>query len=131
MNDLNDIHIQVVDDEEVIRDLLNRSLEIVGCRVSLAEDGVQALEAIQTFRPDLIISDIKMPNMDGLTYVARAMEKYPGLPVLLITGYAESITAKAAYELGVSDLIIKPFRNAAIISSVKKALASSVSKSGA
>lgn len=116
------IKVLVVDDEEIIRTLLTRTLTIAGCEVLLAKDGLEGLEVLGSEKVDVLISDIKMPKMDGIAMVREALTTRPHLPVLMITGYAESDALKAVKALGVVDTIIKPFRNNAIISSINKAL---------
>lgn len=116
------IRVLVVDDEKIIRDLLTRSLEIAGCIVTTAEDGLEGLEKAESHIFDVVISDIKMPRMDGITMVREILDRKPKMPVLMITGYAEDDCVTEAKKLGVVDTIVKPFRNTAIINSINKAL---------
>lgn len=116
------IRVLVVDDEKIIRDLLTRTLTIAGCEVLTANDGLEGLEVLGEEKIDIIISDIKMPKMDGITMVREILSTRPRMPILMITGYAETDVLKAVKALGVVDTIIKPFRNNSIISSINKAL---------
>jgi len=101
--------ILVADDEVKICSLLKQLLEREGYRVSTVNDGGSALREMVRLRPDLLISDIQMPGMDGLELSRRARSLDPELPVVLITGYASMETAVQALREGVSDYITKPF----------------------
>ncbi|MHC4472009.1 MAG: sigma-54-dependent transcriptional regulator, partial [Planctomycetota bacterium] len=104
-----DLRVLVVDDEPKIRQLLQRLLEREGYRVSTAGDGAAALEEILRERPALVITDLKMPGMDGVELLKRARSIDPDLPVVLITAYASMETAVEALREGVDDYITKPF----------------------
>ncbi len=112
----------VVDDEKIMRDLLCRSLRPTGCQVIIAEDGLSGLDKLEGNNIDVLISDIRMPKMDGITFVREALKRQPGLAALLVTGYSDTLTRKEAQEMGVADVIIKPFKNVEIIHSLRKAL---------
>ncbi len=114
--------ILVVDDEAMICDLLNRSLTIEGFTVETAGNGLLGLEKCASNGFDLVISDILMPEMDGITMMEKIKDAQPNLPIILITGYAKQYTARKATEAGASDFLTKPFRNAEIMQSVRKAL---------
>ncbi|HSG98403.1 MAG TPA: response regulator [candidate division Zixibacteria bacterium] len=114
--------ILVVDDEPIMRDLLRRTLTLAGCRVTVAEDGLAALQQLERSAFDVLITDIKMPRMDGLTLVREARKLDPCLPSLLITGYADGLSSNTAPEFGVVDLIVKPFKNTVIVNTVSRAL---------
>ncbi len=105
------LSILVVDDEPVVRTVLQRSLQREGILVTTAENGVEALEKIRCKRFDAIISDILMPLMDGLELLVQIKSEYPDLPVILITGASGQFTGKQALEAGAEDFIIKPFKN--------------------
>ncbi len=115
-------HILIVDDEKIMRDLISRSLNPLGCRIFLASDGIEGLETLQREKIDVLISDIKMPRMDGVSFMQTALERQPGLAALFITGHADTMTRREARDMGVADLIIKPFKNTEIILSIRRAL---------
>ena len=81
--------ILVVDDEESIRELYRAELAEEGYEVYLAGDGLQALQRIDAFRPDLVTLDVKMPGIDGIETLRRIREKNPTLPVILVTAFGE------------------------------------------
>ena len=76
----------VVDDELLIRDLLYDFFSDQGWTIAVAENGEKALDILKSRKIDLILSDIKMPEMDGLELTARVHEQYPQIPVVLMTG---------------------------------------------
>ncbi len=112
----------IVDDEEMICDLLKRSLSIEGFQTDTAENGMLGLQKCAENKYDLVISDILMPEMDGITMMEKIKDAQPEIPIILITGYAKQYTARKATEAGASDFLTKPFRNAEIMKSVRKAL---------
>jgi DNA-binding response OmpR family regulator len=81
--------ILVVDDEEHLRELYRDELLEEGYEVMLAEDGFAALAALESFRPDLVTLDVKMPGLDGIEVLRRIREKSATLPVLLLTAFGE------------------------------------------
>jgi len=101
--------ILVVDDELLIRDLLYDFFTGQGWSISVAENGEKALEVLNEKSVDLVLSDIKMPEMDGLTLASRVRQSYPDLPVVLMTGFPSVETAVSALRNRVEDYVIKPF----------------------
>ncbi len=99
----------VVDDELLIRDLLYDFFSEQGWSIAVAENGEKALDILKSRKIDLILSDIKMPEMDGLELTARVHEQYPQIPVVLMTGYPSVDTAVAALRHKAVDYIVKPF----------------------
>ena len=113
----------VVDDEQGMREFLTMLLEKQGHRVITAAEGEQALQLVAEQMPDLVISDLRMPNVDGIGLLAGVRKQHPELPVILITAYASSESAIQAMRLGADDYITKPFRIEEIRLVVEKALA--------
>ena len=105
------IKVLIVDDSPLIRSMLTRvlaeepAIQVVGG----AKDPYEARELIITYRPDVIVLDIEMPRMDGLTFLAKLMEHYP-VPVIMCSGVAPASSAAAmkAIELGAIDVVSKP-----------------------
>ncbi len=100
--------ILIVDDERDIRELLFRILDREGYIPSVAHDGPTALEMIELGVPDLVISDVRMPNMDGMELLRRAKELDPDLPVIIITAWGAIDGAVEAMRIGAFDYLAKP-----------------------
>jgi len=107
-------NILVVDDESVIRQLLVRTISRDGYSVSEASDGVAALEVLNKSHFDIVVSDIKMPRMNGMELLTEIRSKYPGVSVVLITGHGSEYNAEAVTEAGADQFITKPFKNTEI-----------------
>ena len=101
--------ILVVDDELLIRDLLYDFFTGQGWNITVAEDGRRALDMMRSRKYDLVLSDIKMPQMDGLALSAHVKQAHPEIPVVLMTGYPSVDTAVTALRHKVDDYVIKPF----------------------
>jgi excisionase family DNA binding protein len=112
----------VVDDEPGIRDLLAKTLAIAEYDVDTAPDSTTALDRIRGFEYDLLIADLKLPGMDGLTLIRQARRFRPDLPVLVITGFSSETAAIEALNLGVTGYLTKPFRVPQVLASAAKAL---------
>jgi len=104
-----DRRILVVDDEENIREILTAVLEAAGAKVHAAPDALHALEIVREENLDLVISDIRMPGMDGLEFMSKVKEEQPWLPFLLITAHGSMDTVIQAMRLGAGDFLTKPF----------------------
>ncbi len=114
--------ILVVDDEASIRELLSKTLALAEYEVHVAPDGPSALERLRLAPYDLLITDLKMPGMDGLTLIREARRLKPDLPVIIITGYSTEASAIEAINLGVSGYLTKPFRVPRVLAAAAKAL---------
>jgi DNA-binding NtrC family response regulator len=101
--------ILVVDDELLIRDLLYDFFSGQGWQISVAENGDKALEVLQSKKIDLVLTDLRMPEMDGMELTAAVRAKYPDLPVVIMTAYPSVETAVEALRQKVADYVIKPF----------------------
>jgi excisionase family DNA binding protein len=119
--------ILVVDDEEGIRDLLAKTLQLAEYDVDLAEDGRAALERLQLMPYDLLITDLRMPGVDGITVIREARRLKADLPVIIITGYSTEATAIEAIDLGVQGYLTKPFRVPRVLNAAAKALGEIIS----
>jgi excisionase family DNA binding protein len=112
----------VVDDEASIRDLLAKTLALAEYEVDLAPDGRTALERLRVIPYDLLITDLKMPGVDGLTVIREARRLKADLPVIIITGFSTEASAIEAVNLGVSGYLTKPFRVPRVLAAAAKAL---------
>jgi excisionase family DNA binding protein len=112
----------VVDDEASIRDLLSKTLALAEYDVDVAPDGRSALERMRMYPYDLLIADLKMPGMDGLTVIREAKRYKADLPVIIITGYSTESFAIEAVNLGVAGYLTKPFRVPQVLAAAAKAL---------
>lgn len=107
--------ILVVDDSPVVRSFHNNILKMAGFLVDNASDGVEALEKALSNNYDLILSDINMPNMDGISFVQRFREEGEEVPVIFLTTQEESIHKKRSYEAGVNLYLVKPVEPSSLI----------------
>lgn len=114
--------ILVVDDEGSIRDLLAKTLALAEYDVDTAADGRTALERLRQESYDLLIADLKMPGIDGLSVIREAKRYKAALPVIIITGYSTESAAIEAVNLGVSGYLTKPFRVPQVLAAAAKAL---------
>jgi len=112
----------VVDDEASIRDLLSKTLALAEYDVDVAPDGRSALERMRMYPYDLLIADLKMPGMDGLTVIREAKRYKTDLPVIIITGFSTESSAIEAVNLGVAGYLTKPFRVPQVLAAAAKAL---------
>ncbi len=101
--------ILVVDDEEIVLSLARDALEDAGYLVELAKDGEKALALIEKEKFDFLLTDIRMPGMNGIELARRAHEFIPSIGIIFITGYANLDSAKDAIKEGAYDYIMKPF----------------------
>ncbi|MBI3553328.1 MAG: response regulator [Elusimicrobia bacterium] len=118
----NSAKILVVDDERGMREMLAHELGKQGYRVATAQDGRQALERLRDEDIQLVISDVKMPNLGGLEALAAIKKINPDVEVILATGYATVDDAVEAMKHGAYDFIQKPFHIDALLALVEKAL---------
>jgi DNA-binding response OmpR family regulator len=113
--------ILVVDDEKNIVQLARLYLNNEGFRVEAAHDGKQALEKAKSVRPDLIVLDIMMPEMDGLT-VCKEIRKTSNVPVIILTARGDDIDRIIGLEIGADDYMAKPFNPRELVARVKAVL---------
>jgi DNA-binding NtrC family response regulator len=101
--------ILVVDDEELIRGLVFTILSNLGHSCITATNGIDALDKMKGKKFDAVITDIKMPEMDGIILTREISRQYPGLPVMVMTGFDEEYSAGTAISVGAREFIKKPF----------------------
>jgi excisionase family DNA binding protein len=112
----------VVDDESSIRELLAKTLALAEYDVDTAPDGRAALERLRLGHYDLLIADLKMPGMDGLTLIREAKRLKADIPVIIITGFSTESSAIEAVNLGVAGYLTKPFRVPQVLAAAARAL---------
>ena len=99
----------VADDEILNRELMAEMLPRLGITVRTAKDGVQALKALEAEPADLLITDIRMPGMGGLKLLLKAKEKWPEMPIVMMTAFASVESAVESMRQGAYDYLMKPF----------------------
>ncbi len=104
-------HILVVDDSRSMRHMVSLTLKDANYSVTLAEDGVQGLEKVRGDQFDLVITDVNMPNMDGISLVKeiRSLDNYRFTPVLVLTTESSAERKLAGKQAGATGWIVKPF----------------------
>ncbi len=112
----------VADDEASIRELLSKTLALAEYEVETAPDGRAAVERLRLGHFDLLIADLKMPGLDGLTLIREAKRLKSDLPVIIITGFSTESSAIEAVNLGVAGYLTKPFRVPQVLAAAARAL---------
>ena len=114
--------ILVIDDEQGIRNLLDTLLRRKGYDVVLAESGRKGLEVFRRERPDVVVLDLKMPGMDGLTVLQQVRSLNPSQPVIILTGARTPETEQQVRALGVTEYVEKEFSLHLLGDSLKRLL---------
>ncbi|MGD8705421.1 MAG: response regulator, partial [Syntrophobacterales bacterium] len=114
-------HVLLIDDEEGIRKVMSIALKDAGYVVWSAESGEQGLEIFKSEKPALVLTDIKMPGMDGIEVLRRIKELETDSEVIIITGHGEMELAISALQLEASDFITKPIHDEALFVALKRA----------
>jgi two-component system, cell cycle response regulator CpdR len=115
--------ILVVDDEESIRSFVERALTLDGHEVRMAGDGAEALDVLAADSFDLMLSDIRMPLMDGIALALQAARDVPDMTILLMTGFADQRERTVDLEALIHDVVTKPFSLAQLRDAVTGAIA--------
>ena len=117
--------VMIVDDEKYVRMGIIGETDwtLIGCEVvGEASNGQEALEVAESVRPDLVVSDIRMPRMDGIELAEKLLERYPDIKVIYLTAYNEFEYARQAIRLGVSDYLLKPFKDGELEGAIQRLL---------
>jgi len=120
----------VVDDEPAVRDSLARTLRFEGYQVSVANDGLAALESVRAEQPDLVILDVMMPRMDGLEACRQLRSEQHTLPVLMLTARDSVGDRVAGLDAGADDYLVKPFALQELLARVRALLRRSLLSGG-
>lgn len=126
---MNRTHILVVEDEKYLRQGLKQLLELEDYEVTCAADGIEGWQQVERSQSDadlatidLVITDIKMPRCNGLELLSKVHDRFPDLPVIIITGHGDMTSAVEALRSGAYDFITKPFELEIVLAAVKRAL---------
>lgn len=114
----------VAEDNPAVREFVSRSIGSMGCKVATAADGQDALDKLAAETFDVLVTDIVMPNVDGIALAMKAVRDYPGLRVVMISGYAQERMRAHNLDALVHKIIAKPFSLEEICEAVKNAFAS-------
>ena len=115
--------ILIAEDARAVREFVSRALRQDGHDITAVGDGQQALNALEKGRFDMLLTDIVMPQLDGIALALKAAKDYPDLPVLLMTGYAAERQRAHNLDALIQDVISKPFTLDEIREAVRKMLA--------
>lgn len=115
------ISILAVDDDKTLRDLLEKILTRIGYEVDTAVDGEEAVDKLRQKQYHLVISDIKMPRLNGFELLKVVREKYPEIGMIMMTAFGDSLSIKDSLLLGADEYITKPFKSSEITLIVERA----------
>ena len=118
----NEATIVVVDDEPAIRDLLATSLKFSGFAVEMAATGSQAIETIEKIKPDLIVLDVMLPDIDGFTVTRRIRQEGINAPILFLTARDDSQDKIMGLSVGGDDYVTKPFSLEEVVARIRAIL---------
>ncbi len=122
MTNITKQYVFFVDDEPKVRKMVGRTLEQAGLKVSYFARAAECLKQLHSQTCDLLITDVKMPEMDGIELLTEVKRIIPSLPVLVITGYGDIPMAVKALKVGASDFIEKPLDRQSFLSAVDSVL---------
>jgi two-component system chemotaxis response regulator CheY len=117
--------ILTVDDSRTMRDMLRLALTQAGYEVVQAEDGIHGLEVLQGETPDVIVTDINMPRMDGFGFIegVRRDDRHRAIPILVLTTESDAEKKNRARDAGATGWIVKPFNPVKLIDAIRRVAA--------
>ncbi len=116
-----DIKLMIVDDEIDFGEALAERLEIRGIIVQTAASGTEALKALGSFLPDVVLLDLKMPDMSGFEVLAELKTRFPAIAVIMLTGHGAASGGTDSMELGAFDFLMKPIELSELITKINEA----------
>ena len=123
---IHDQRILIIDDNDLLRDLLEAVLEEEGARVTTASDGVRGMQAFREFAPDLVVTDLIMPEKEGLETITEIRKISPDARIIAMSGGSpqvdKEVLLQTAELLGSARVLRKPFSNALFLETVRAAL---------
>jgi DNA-binding response OmpR family regulator len=117
---LNNLRVLVVDDDQDTRDLLRYFLQSHGATATLTDNVTEALELVSKDHPDVVVSDISMPDYNGYALVAAIRKQGAAMPIVALTAFTSERDREMALSSGFTDYIAKPFEPEELISTIKK-----------
>ncbi|MAQ85589.1 response regulator [Psychromarinibacter halotolerans] len=116
------LKVLAIDDSRTMRDLLQVSLTESGFDITLAEDGIDGLDKLETAQPDVVITDINMPRLDGFGVIeaVRAKAEYRATPILVLTTESSPAMKTRARDAGATGWIVKPFDDVALATAIRR-----------
>ena len=115
-------HVLIVDDEANVRRVLGTLLDQAGYQTTRVADGAAAMDVVRAQDPDLVLTDLAMPGMDGMELLARLKGDFPEIPVVMLTAHGSVEAAVEAMKRGAFDFLTKPFEKAAVVETIDRAL---------
>ncbi len=116
------LDVLVVDDDPLILTVVDLMVRHAGYSVRTATDGASALDVLADAPADVIVSDIRMPGMDGLALARTVRKDYPRIPIILMTGYLSEFSSGNASEMGIEAILKKPFKSSDLIAAISRAV---------
>jgi len=113
-------NILIIDDEEIIRMSCERALQVSGFGTAVASSGMEGLKILEKGKYDIVLLDLKMPDMDGMEVLNKIKSSWPDVNVIMISGYSTVDTAVQALRFGAVNFIQKPFSPDTIISAINE-----------
>ena len=106
---MKNLKVLIVEDEQKLANLIRSSIKELFFKVTTAKDGLDGLKKFKTFKPDIVISDITMPNLDGLLMCQKIKEQNSSIAIIILSAYSQKEMLLQAIDLGISKYFIKPF----------------------
>ena len=122
MADMNKGKVLIIDDEDIVRISCQRILVPEGYEVRSTKSAAEGFGILSQDAVDVVLTDLKMPDIDGMQVLKKVKEEWPDIEVIMITGYQTINTAVEAIKLGAFDYIEKPFIPSAIVEAIEKAI---------